>query len=59
LLGVACDVADAAAGALAGRDGQLPKPATVLITGTALAAAAMGVAVLAGGSGAAAGEAAA
>src|SRR5947208_8106461 len=38
-LGVACDLADAAAGVLAGRSGSLPKRATLLVTATALAAA--------------------
>jgi hypothetical protein len=45
-LGVACDLADAAAGVLAGRAGALPKRATVLVTGTALMAAAMGLAAM-------------
>lgn len=45
--GMACDVADAAAGYLAGRAGILPKPAAVLCTGVALAAVAMGAAALA------------
>lgn len=47
-VGVACDLADAAAGILAGRAGELPKRATVLVTGTALLAAAMGVAAIRG-----------
>jgi hypothetical protein len=47
-LGVACDLADAAAGVLAGKTGALPKRATVLVTGTALMAAAMGVAAMRG-----------
>ena len=47
-IGVACDVADAAAGLLAGRAGDLPKRSTVLVTGTALLAAAMGVAAMRG-----------
>lgn len=48
MLGVACDFADAAAGVLAGRSGTLPKLATVLVTGTALAAAGLGIAALSG-----------
>jgi hypothetical protein len=47
-IGVACDLADAVAGVLAGRRGELPKMATVLVTGTALGAAALGVAALQG-----------
>jgi hypothetical protein len=47
-LGVACDLADAAAGVLAGKTGALPKRATVLVTGTALMAAAMGIAAMRG-----------
>jgi hypothetical protein len=47
-LGVACDLADAAAGVLAGRSGALPKRATLLVTVTALAAAAMGIAAMRG-----------
>jgi hypothetical protein len=42
-LGVACDLADAAAGVLAGRAGVLPRWSTILVTGTALVAAAQGV----------------
>ena|SRR5947209_4484058 len=45
-VGIACDLADAAAGVLAGRAGVLPKRATVLVTATALMAAAMGVAAM-------------
>ncbi len=45
-IGLACDVADAAAGVLGGRSGDLPKLATVLVTGTALGAAALGVAAM-------------
>src|SRR5436190_10285603 len=37
-LGLACDLADAVAGLLAGRRGDLPPVAAVLVTGTALAA---------------------
>jgi hypothetical protein len=42
-IGIACDLADAAAGVLAGRRGELPKRATVLVTATALGAAALGI----------------
>jgi hypothetical protein len=45
-VGIACDVADALAGVFAGRRGELPKRAAVLVTGTAVAAAAMGFAAL-------------
>jgi hypothetical protein len=45
-IGIACDLADAAAGVLAGRRGELPRLATVLVTATALGAAALGVAAL-------------
>ena len=45
-LGIACDLADAAAGVLAGVRGELPKRATVLVTATALGAAALGIAGL-------------
>jgi hypothetical protein len=45
-LGIACDLADAVAGLLAGRRGELPKLATVLVTATALSAAALGAAAL-------------
>ena len=45
-LGIACDLADAAAGVLAGLRGELPKRATALVTATALGAAALGVAGL-------------
>jgi hypothetical protein len=47
-LGIACDLADAAAGFLAGRRGELPKLATVLVTATALSAAALGAVALQG-----------
>lgn len=47
-IGIACDLADAAAGVLAGRRGELNTRTTVLVTGTALAAAALGVAALNG-----------
>jgi hypothetical protein len=45
-LGVMCDAADAFAGVFAGRGGYLPKVPTVLVTGTALAAAGLGLAAL-------------
>jgi hypothetical protein len=45
-IGVACDLADAVAGLLAGRRGELPMRSTILVTGTALAAAALGVVAL-------------
>jgi hypothetical protein len=47
-IGIACDLADAAAGVFAGRRGELPKRATVLVTATALGAAALGLAALQG-----------
>jgi hypothetical protein len=47
-IGIACDLADAAAGVLAGRRKELPKLATVLVTATALGAAALGIASLQG-----------
>jgi hypothetical protein len=46
LAGLACDVADALAGIAGGRRGYLPKVTSVLVTGTALAAAALGGAAL-------------
>jgi hypothetical protein len=46
-LGIACDLADAAAAVLAARNGTLPKAAAVLAGGTAIAAAGLGVAALA------------
>lgn len=49
-LGVACDLADAAAGVLAGRSGALPARAAVMVTATALVAAALGIAALQGDS---------
>lgn len=45
-IGIACDLADALAGVFAGRRGQLPPFAAVLVTGTALGAAALGAAAL-------------
>ncbi len=47
-IGLACDLADAAAGILAGRRGELNTRTTVLVTGTALGAAALGFAALNG-----------
>jgi hypothetical protein len=44
--GLACDAADAVAGVAGGRGGYLPPVTTVLVTGTAVAAAALGAAVL-------------
>jgi hypothetical protein len=44
--GLACDVADALAGIAGGRSGYLPKLTTVLVTGTAIAAAALGASAL-------------
>ena len=46
LAGVACDIADAAAGIAGGCGGYLPKLTTVLVTGTALSDAALGAAAL-------------
>jgi hypothetical protein len=45
-IGVACDLADAVAGLLASRRGELPTRAAILVTGTALGAAALGLAAL-------------
>ncbi|HLB20703.1 MAG TPA: hypothetical protein VK605_01230 [Solirubrobacteraceae bacterium] len=44
--GLACDAADAAAGIAGGRGGYLPKLTSVLVSGTALSAIALGVAAL-------------
>jgi hypothetical protein len=46
-IGLAVDLADAAAGYLAGRSGVIPKQAAIMATGVALVAAAMGAAALA------------
>jgi len=46
-IGLACDLADAVAGYIAGRTGVLPKPAAVMVTGVALVAAGLGAAALA------------
>jgi hypothetical protein len=48
LAGLACDLADAVAGIAGGRGGYLPKLTSVLVSGTALSAAAMGGAALRG-----------
>jgi hypothetical protein len=45
-LGIACDAADAVAGILAGRRGELSPVATALVTGTALTAVGLGISVL-------------
>ena len=45
-LGLVCDLADAAAGVLAGRRGQLPPKATALVTATAVFAVGLGVVAL-------------
>ena len=45
-LGIACDLADAAAAALAARNGTLPKAAAVMVGATAVGAAVLGVASL-------------
>jgi hypothetical protein len=47
-IGIACDLADAGAGVLAGRRGELPARAAVLVTATALVAAALGIAATQG-----------
>ena len=47
-IGIACDLADAAAGLLAGRRGDLPARATILVTATALTGAALGIVALKG-----------
>jgi hypothetical protein len=44
--GLACDVADALAGVAGGRAGYLPKPASVLVSATAVSAALLGAAAL-------------
>jgi hypothetical protein len=41
--GLACDAADTLAGVAGGREGYLPKLTSVLVSGTALAAVALGV----------------
>jgi hypothetical protein len=47
-VGIACDLADAAAGILAGRNGELSTLSTVLVTGTALMGTGLGLAALQG-----------
>jgi len=47
LAGLACDAADTLAGFAGGRSGYLPKLTSVLVTGTALSAVALGAAALA------------
>jgi hypothetical protein len=47
-IGIACDLADAAAGVFAGRRGELNTRTTVLVTATALVAAALGAIALNG-----------
>jgi hypothetical protein len=44
--GLACDLADAAAGIAGGRGGYLPPVASVLVTGTAISAAVLGAVAL-------------
>jgi hypothetical protein len=46
LAGLACDLADALAGIAGGRGGYLPKFTSVLVSGTAVSAAALGAAAL-------------
>jgi hypothetical protein len=45
-IGIACDAADAVAGVLAGRRGELSTVSTVLVTGPALAAIGLGRSLL-------------
>ncbi len=45
-IGIACDLADAAAGVLAGRSGELPAATAILVTATALTATALGITAL-------------
>ncbi len=45
-LGLACDVADAAAGLMAGRNGEISKVSTVLVTAPALMGIGLGLAAL-------------
>jgi hypothetical protein len=45
-IGIACDAADAVAGLLAGRRGELAPLSTALVTATALTAVGLGVAAL-------------
>jgi hypothetical protein len=46
IAGLACDAADVLAGIAGGRSGYLPKLTSVLVTGTAVSAVALGVAAL-------------
>ncbi|HEV7584828.1 MAG TPA: hypothetical protein VGO14_03515 [Solirubrobacteraceae bacterium] len=46
IAGFACDIADATAGIAGGRGGYLPRLTSVLVSGTALSAAALGGAAL-------------
>ena len=48
MAGIACDVADALAGIAGGRRRYLSTPTSVLVTGTALSAAALGAVALGG-----------
>jgi hypothetical protein len=48
MIGIACDLADAVAGAHTLRDRSLPTFSGVLVTATALAAAAIGIAAVSG-----------
>jgi hypothetical protein len=48
MLGLGCDAADALAGVLGTREGYLPRLTGVLVTGTAVAATAMGAVALSG-----------
>jgi len=45
-VGIACDLADAAAGVISGKDGSLPRVSAALVTGTAILAAGLGIAAL-------------
>jgi hypothetical protein len=46
IAGLACDLADAAAGVAGGRRGYLPRVTSALVSGTALSAAVLGAAAL-------------
>jgi hypothetical protein len=48
-IGIVCDAADAVAGVLAGRAGEVSKTTTALVTGTALFAVALGISALSAG----------
>jgi hypothetical protein len=45
-IGVACDLADAAAGIAGGRGGYLPKLSSVMVSATAIGASALGILAL-------------